>query len=94
MLELPASRPAALTELRRLADGGVRGALAPLARQGDPQARSALRKELSARGPETRLAAGRDLLGAGASLDTAPLLADDDPHVRTSFACSVQLQAR
>jgi hypothetical protein len=94
LLDLPDARAKALGELRRVADGGARIALGPLARAGDRTALDALRHELSAPRPGTRLSAGRDLVAAGAFGDAAMLLADDDPHVRTTAACTIILAAR
>jgi hypothetical protein len=88
LAESRATRDDALRTLALLEKEGSRDARYALARTGDQSALRGVAADLASPNPETRLAAGRLLLGAGASDRAADLLADRDPHVRMTFACA------
>jgi hypothetical protein len=89
LLESHATRDEAMRALDAMSKAGSREALYTLARAGDGAAARAVAKDLAAADAETRLAAGRVLIGGGALDRAADLLADADPHVRMTAACAV-----
>lgn len=92
LLEIPARRKAATLELESMAkgkDGAARQARVALAVSGDAHAVPWLEQDLSAEDPGRRRAAALGLFRLGRSVSMAPALADSDPGVRMSVACSV-----
>jgi hypothetical protein len=65
-----------------------------LASAGDTRIQSWLEADLTAPDPYERLAAASGLVALGRSARGAPLLADDDPSVRTRAACTLMMAAR
>jgi HEAT repeat protein len=82
-------RTKALSDLRKLAEGGARDALLALARAGDPAALEGVAKDLTSPDVETRLAAMNVLVTAGRFASAADLLADANPGVRMRASCAV-----
>ena len=65
-----------------------------LASAGDVRIQAWLEEDLKAPDPYERLAAASALVALGRSARAAPLLADDDPSVRTRAACTLMMVAR
>jgi HEAT repeat protein len=98
----PPDRAAAVEALEGLAAPDAGPARAPtasrarlaLAEAGDLRVQSWVESDLVAHDAATRLAAATALAALGRAGRAAPLLADDDPGVRTRAACTVLLGAR
>ncbi len=89
LAESRTTRDEALRTLGALANEGSRDALHALARTGDASATRRVAGELTSPDAETRLTAGRILVGVGEFDRAADLLADRDAHVRMTIACGV-----
>jgi len=92
MVQVPARRTAALGQLEATAagnDAAARQARLALASAGDPNAAPLLERDLGAGGPTSRARAATALFRLGKPDKMAPALADPDPTVRMSIACSV-----
>jgi hypothetical protein len=87
--DLPEERTKALSDLRKLAEGGAHEALFALARAGDPAALEGVAKDLTSPDVEARLAAMNVLVTAGRFASAADLLADANPGVRMRASCAV-----
>jgi HEAT repeat protein len=92
LTEVPARRRAALGELEQLAkgnDGAARQARVALAAAGDASAAPLLERDLADAEPAFRTRAAVGLFRLGRPGAMASALADSDPSVRMSVACSV-----
>jgi hypothetical protein len=69
-------------------------ALFVLAQHGDVSVQKWIEDDLAAKDPYDRLAAASALAALGRSARAAPLLADDDAHVRAQAACTLLLAVR
>jgi hypothetical protein len=88
LLDVPAERTRAFTELRNEAKTDATGAArSALARAGDSSVRPELVKELAAANWQAREDAGLSLISLGDYAQAATLLADDDANVRVAIAC-------
>jgi hypothetical protein len=98
----PADREHAVQELERLAAPDDDGSLTPrrsrarflLAKAGDLRVQAWVEQDLLSKDPVVRLGAADALAALGRAARAAPLLADDDPSVRTRAACTVMVAAR
>jgi HEAT repeat protein len=93
-----AQRKDALDSLRKIAnakassDADLRAqsaALSALAQSGDNSVKPTLVKNLGAPTAAARSRAARGLINLGDHVDAATVLADDDPNLRSDFACFV-----
>lgn len=92
LLEVPVRKAQALSALEELAkgtDGAARQAKGALARAGDERAAPLLEKDLAVGPPSHRREVAVGLFQMGRAPSMAASLADPDPSVRMSVACSV-----
>jgi hypothetical protein len=92
LLEAPARQAKALSSLEELAkgsDGAARQAREALARAGDHRVAPLLEKDLAVGPPSYRRQVALGLFQMGRAPSMAASLADPDPSVRMSVACSV-----
>ena len=92
LLEAPARKAKALGTLEEVAkgkDSAARQAREALARAGDPRVAPLLEKDLAVGPPSYRRQVALGLFQMGRAPSMAASLADPDPSVRMSVACSV-----
>jgi hypothetical protein len=92
LLEAPDRKPKTLTTLEGMAmgaDGAARQAREALARAGDVRVAALLEKDLAIGPPSYRRQLALGLFQMGRATSMAASLADPDPSVRMSVACSV-----
>jgi HEAT repeat protein len=92
-----AGNASARTALEALASPGLPAATQArfaLAETGDRRVQAWLEEDLAAKQPEDRLGAAVALSTLGVPARAAPLLADEDAHVRARAACAIVLAAR
>jgi HEAT repeat protein len=98
LASIDARRKDALDSLREIANAQASseaeqraqsGALSALAQAGDSSVKATLVKGLTAPEAAVRSRAARGLVSLGDHVDAAPVLADDEPSLRTDLACFV-----
>lgn len=87
-------RPASAPEDEPLAVARAGQARYALARAGHVRIQAWIEEDLTARDPARRLRAASALAALGRAARAAPLLADEDPSVRTRAACTILAAAR